>query len=153
MQLAILWRELKLCGGSNIVILINLLLHFHHFISLETAKHPEKWSLSFKNFFRKCECITSCYFIPNLLKKSFRETSLFMFTVIGVMEKMLCRLHISNYYFHSCEQNPWRLSVKKFNFGKKFSENLCNCIYLGLSPEIPEQLFWRTVPLVVPSSK
>ena len=37
-----LWGKLKLHGG-------------------ETAKHPEKWSLSFKNFFWKCECISSCY--------------------------------------------------------------------------------------------
>ena len=28
-------------------------IFIHYFISLETAKHLEKWSVSFKNFFKK----------------------------------------------------------------------------------------------------
>ena len=49
-----LWVELKTNGG---VIFITILLHYHFF---RKSQHPEKWSVSFKNFFRKCECI-SCY--------------------------------------------------------------------------------------------
>ena len=51
------------------------------------SQHPEKWSVSFQNFFRKCEYI-SCY-LPissNLLRISFRKSSLFVFTVTGVIE-------------------------------------------------------------------
>ena len=57
---------------------------FHFF---KNSQHPEKWSVSFQNFFRKCEYI-SCY-LPislNLLKISFRKSSRFVFTVIGVIE-------------------------------------------------------------------
>ena len=44
------------------------------------APDSEKWSVSFKDFFRKCECISSCYLpiLLNLLKMSLRKTSLFM---------------------------------------------------------------------------
>ena len=52
-----------------------LILHFHYFIFFRNSQHPEKWSVSFKNLFRKYECI-SCY-LPissNLLKGSFRKT-------------------------------------------------------------------------------
>ena len=52
-----LWVELKI---NRVVIFITILLHFYYFISLETAQHPERWSVSFKNFFKKCECIR-CY--------------------------------------------------------------------------------------------
>ena len=52
-----LWVELKING---VAIFITILLHFCYCISLETAQHPEKWSVSFKNFFKKCECIR-CY--------------------------------------------------------------------------------------------
>ena len=41
----------------------------------------------------------------NLLKKSFRKTSLFVFAVMGVIEKVFCYLHFSNYYFNSFDQN------------------------------------------------
>ena len=54
------------------------------------SQHPEKWSVSFQNFFRKCEYI-SCY-LPissNLLKISFRKSSLFVFTVTGVIETIV----------------------------------------------------------------
>ena len=43
--------------GSNIYYYINALLLFHFF---RISQHPEKWSVSFKNFVRKCQCI-SCY--------------------------------------------------------------------------------------------
>ena len=53
--------------------------------------------------------------ILKLTKKSFRKT--FVFTVIGVMEKVLSQLHISNYYFNSCDQNQGiKISMKKFSF-------------------------------------
>ena len=70
-----LWRELKLYEGRVIFITIMSLFHF-----FRNSQHPEKWSVSFKNFFRKCECICSCY-LPissNLLEKSLRKTSLFV---------------------------------------------------------------------------
>ena len=51
-----LWVELKTKGG---VIFATILLHFYYFISLETA-NTQKSEVSFKNFFRKCQCI-SCY--------------------------------------------------------------------------------------------
>ena len=44
--------ELKLYGGNNITISL-----FHFF---RNSQNPEKWSVSVKNFFRKCECISSC---------------------------------------------------------------------------------------------
>ena len=50
-----LWGELKIYGG---VIFITTLSLFYFF---RNRKHPENWSLSFKNFFWKCECI-SCYY-------------------------------------------------------------------------------------------
>ena len=82
-----LWGELKLYEGG--VIFITTLSLFHFF---RNSQHSEKWNRSFKNFFRKCECIRTCY-LPissNLLRKSFRKTSLFVFTVIGTMEKVFC---------------------------------------------------------------
>ena len=63
----------------------------------------------------------------NLLKKSFRKTSLFVLTVIVVMEKVFFWLHISNYYFNTCDQNPLKIPVKKFifrNFRIKYLETL-----------------------------
>ena len=130
---------------------------FHYFISLERVRHPEKWSLSLINFFRKCECIRS-WFLPissNLLKRSFRKTSLFVFTVIGFTEKMFCYLHISNYYFNSCNKNPRKISVKKFSFRKKNLNTLCKCIYLGArlhDTRSELKLIWNLKPLwnVVP---
>ena len=43
------------------------------------------------NFFRKCECIRSCYLSKSsyLLKKSFRKTSVFVLAKTAVMEKVL----------------------------------------------------------------
>ena len=71
-------------GGGNITIF--LLFHF-----LRNRQYPERWSVSFKNFFRECEYIRSCYLLisSNLLKKSLRKTSLFVLTVIVVLEKSL----------------------------------------------------------------
>ena len=71
-----------ICGGRNLcrrsqnymegVIFINTLSLFHF---LKNSQHPEKWSISFKNFFRNCEYIRSCYLMisSNLIKKSFRK--------------------------------------------------------------------------------
>ena len=63
-------------GWGDILLAIVSLFHF-----FRSIQHPEKWSVSFKNFFRKCECFKSCY-LPvssNLLKKkSLRKTSLLM---------------------------------------------------------------------------
>ena len=67
------------------VIFITTLSLFHFF---RNSQHPEKWSVSFTIFFKKCEYIRGCY-LPissNLLKKSFRETSTFLLTVTGVLE-------------------------------------------------------------------
>ena len=72
--------ELKIYWG------LYLLLHFHYSISLESANTQK--GVSFKNLFKKCECV-SCY-LPissNLLKNSFRKTSLFVINVTGVTEK------------------------------------------------------------------
>ena len=55
MFVKILWGQNFFYGGVKIIWGGVILLHFHYlhcFISLETAKHPENWSLSFKNFFR-----------------------------------------------------------------------------------------------------
>ena len=78
-----LWEELKSYGG---VIFITTLSLFHFF---KNSQHPKKSSVSFTYFFRECEYIRSCcLLIPsNLLKKSFRKTSLFVLTVTGVLEK------------------------------------------------------------------
>ena len=78
----------KLHGGSNIYY------YTLYFISLETAKQHKSEVFFLNNFFRKCECIRSYYFpiSSNLLKKSFRKISLFMFTVIDVMEKVYFKL-------------------------------------------------------------
>ena len=73
-------RELKIYWG------LYLLLHFHYSISLESANTQK--GVSFKNLFKKCECV-SCY-LPissNLLKNSFRKTSLFVINVTGVNGK------------------------------------------------------------------
>ena len=67
--------DLKLYEG--VIIFITTISLFHFF---RNSQHPEKWSVSVKNFFRKCECISSCY-LPissNLLKNSLRKTSLFV---------------------------------------------------------------------------
>ena len=58
-------------GGVKIIWGSNIYYYSFISISLETTKRSEKWSLSFQNFFRKCECFRSCY-LPissNLLKK------------------------------------------------------------------------------------
>ena len=60
---------------------------FSLFNFFRKSQHPQKWSVPFQNFFRKCEYI-SCYLriSSNLLKISFRKSSLFVFTVTGVIE-------------------------------------------------------------------
>ena len=98
-----LWGELKIYGG---VIFITTLSLFYFF---RNRKHQENWSLSFKNFFRKCECI-SCYLTisSNLLKRYSTKTSPFELTVTGVMEESVLLTAISNYCCNSCDQTPWK---------------------------------------------
>ena len=45
--------------GSSICYYIATLSLFHFF---KYSQYPEKWSVSFKNFFRKCGCM-SCYLL------------------------------------------------------------------------------------------
>ena len=75
-----LWGELKLYGGEGGggVIFSTAISLFHFF---RNRQYPEKWSVSVKDFFRKCECIRSCYLPISaiLLKNSLRKTSLFVF--------------------------------------------------------------------------
>ena len=68
------------------VIFISTFSLFHFF---RNSQHPEKRSVSFKNFFRKFEWIRSCYLpiFSNLLKKSLRKTLLFVLNVTSVLEK------------------------------------------------------------------
>ena len=77
-----LWGELNDMGG---VIFITT-FPFHFF---RNSQHPEKWSVSLKNFFRKCEYTRSCYLLisSSLPKKCFRKFSLFVLTVIGDLEE------------------------------------------------------------------
>ena len=85
-----LWGELKFYGGSNIC--------YYTFI-ISFVYHPEKWSVSLMNSFRKCECIKSCY-LPissNLLKKSFRKTSIFVLIKTAVRKSALFAESFSKY--------------------------------------------------------
>ena len=57
--------------GNNVYYYITTLSLFHLF---KNSQHQEKWSVSFNNFFRKCECI-SCYLrISSYLEFQFLET-------------------------------------------------------------------------------
>ena len=77
-----LWWELKIYGGVTFITTLSLIQFFRN------SQHPEKWNVSFKNFFRKCECISCDLLISsNLLKKSFRKSLLFVPSVTGVTEK------------------------------------------------------------------
>ena len=58
LQDKLLWVELKK-WGSNIYYYITTLSLFHFF---RNSQLPEKWSVSFKNFCRRCEW-TSCYLL------------------------------------------------------------------------------------------
>ena len=62
-----------ICGGDEPLWGCYTISLFHFF---RNSQHSEKWSISFKNFFRKCECIRSCYLpiFSNLLRKSLRKT-------------------------------------------------------------------------------
>ena len=67
-----IWGQLKLYWGNNI--------YYCTFIPFfRNRQQPERWSVSFKNFFRKCEYIRSFYMLisSNILKKSFRKNSTF----------------------------------------------------------------------------
>ena len=105
--------ELKLYGGSNSC-------YYTFIISfIQKQLQPAK-------FFRKCECIRSCY-LPtssNLLKKSFRKTSLFVLTKTAVMEKVLSQPDMSSYYCNVVikilEKYLLRSSVLEINFQKFF---------------------------------
>ena len=71
------------------VTFITILSLFHLF---RNSQNPKNQSVSVMNFFRKCECIRSCY-LPissNLLKKCFRKSLLFVLTKAGVMGKVFC---------------------------------------------------------------
>ena len=110
-----LWGELQIYGEYFFITTLSL---FHFF---RKWQHPEKRSVTFKNLFIS-ECMNPSVFIySNLLKKSFRKTSLFVLTVTGVMEKK---------YSVSCifqtivvvdvikilEKYLWRSSVLERNF-------------------------------------
>ena len=56
--------------GSNIYYYITTLSLFQFF---RKNQHPEKWSLSFKNFFRKFECISFTCRYPRIYNFSFRK--------------------------------------------------------------------------------
>ena len=60
-----LWVELKTNGE---VIFIATLLSLFYFC--RNSQYPEKWSVSFKNFFRKCECIS--FYLPISLNLQFQ---------------------------------------------------------------------------------
>ena len=64
-------------GGGSILLSI---VSFSLFYFFRNNQHPEMWSVSFKNFFRKCECI----------KKSLRKTCFFSFYL---------QVYFSIYYF------------------------------------------------------
>ena len=149
-----------ICGGINLyggnqnfmrgVIFVITLSLFHLF---RNSYHPENWSASFMNFFRKWECIRSCYLLisSNLRKRPFKKTSL-----LFLPRQLLCKrcsdmlsVNISSYYCNSCNQNPWKISFKKFSFRNEFLETFCKYINPGFKPQILEHLFWRTAPLAV----
>ena len=67
-----LWGDLKIYGR---VIFVTTLSLFHFFRNIQPL---ETWSVYFKNFFRKRECI-NCYMSisSNLLKRSFRKNFTF----------------------------------------------------------------------------
>ena len=101
---------------------------YYTFIILFPQKQltPRKVKCLFMNFFKKYECIRSCY-LPtssNLLKKSFRKTSLFVLAKIAVIEKVLSQLDISSYYCNVVikilEKYLLRRSVLEMNFQKLF---------------------------------
>ena len=76
------------------VIFITTISLFHFF---RNSQHPEKCSVSVKNFFKKCECISSCY-LPissNSLKNSTRKTSLFVLLQTGLLK------YVSPFVTHS----------------------------------------------------
>ena len=103
-------------GGVILIIALSLFYFFGN------RQHPEKWSVSFKNFFRKCECIRSCYLLisSNILKKSFRKTSLFLLTVTGVFleESVVSCIFqtIVKVMIKTLEKYRWRSSVLERNF-------------------------------------
>ena len=68
-----LWGELIFYGGVIFISPISLFYFFRN------SQHPEKWSVSVKNFFRKCECISSCYLpISSILLKNYEKTFHFL---------------------------------------------------------------------------
>ena len=74
------WGGVKIIWGEyNLFTALSL---FHFF---RNGQHPEKW---IQEMWMHQELFLAN--ILNLLKKSFRKTSLFVFTAIGFMEKMFC---------------------------------------------------------------
>ena len=61
-------------GGVIFITTVSL------FPFLKNSYHSEKWSVFLKKFFRKWECISSCYLpiSPNVLRESLRKASLFL---------------------------------------------------------------------------
>ena len=95
----LLWEDLKYMGSN---------VYYYTFIISFLQKQPTLRKV--KNFFRKCECI-SCYLAIslNLLKRSFRKTSLFVLIGTGIMEEgvllaaQVCQMYIC---CSSCDQSP-----------------------------------------------
>ena len=73
-----LWGDTSVGG-----VLLSAPRQKEHFF--KKSQHHQKWSVSFKNFFRSCDLPIA----SNLLKMSFRTTSLFVLNLTGVTEKII----------------------------------------------------------------
>ena len=130
-----------------------MLLHFHYFISLETATTQKikvllLWISSGNG---NASGVVICWY-PQIFEKGPLKKLHFLF----LPRQLLCKrcsdmlsVNISSYYCNSCNQNPWKISFKKFSFRNEFLETFCEYINPGFKPQILEHLFWRTVPLAV----
>ena len=66
----------------------------------------------------------------NLLNKSLRKTSLFVLTKKAVMESAMFAAYFKLLLW-CCNQNPWKISFKKFSFRNEFLETFCKYINPG----------------------
>ena len=88
-----LWGELKSYGWSKNhmggVIFTTTLPLFHFF---RNSQHSEKWSVSFKNFLRKCEYIRSYYLLisSNLLKSPLEKLHFLCLLCQMFWKKVFC---------------------------------------------------------------
>ena len=76
------------------------------------------------------EFIAFCPYPQTYQKSLLGKLHIFVFNMMGTMEKVFCWLHISNYNFNNYDQNPskmWRSSV----FREKLLETFSMSIYLG----------------------